>query len=323
MLSPHDADAESSASTCCMQSDEDDEDVNHRVYPNWCSYRHTILRRGFRLDTCRDVKQLYQRYWEALASQGCSISKDSPGYLRACNGKSDDELCPDIGLPDNLFRGTRCLNGTSFVIKAVHLHSREYDVVRYLSSSPIREDPMNHCIPVLDLIEVPSDDLAFIVMEEWSSHLDTDPPHTLWGFLGIVRQHLEHIAFMHTHRIAHLDISVPNTLTDNTQGYACIDYETSRRFDAVNPRIRCLRTSEVPPEVERGECCDPYKIDVWSSGMLILRVSQLTGCQPPELQPFILRMLDEDPMRRPTAREALAIFDSTFRTANAQHKFDA
>lgn len=32
------------------------------------------------------------------------------------------------------------------VIKAVHLQSREYDVVRRLSSPPLQGQPMNHCI---------------------------------------------------------------------------------------------------------------------------------------------------------------------------------
>ncbi|KAH9842617.1 kinase-like domain-containing protein [Rhodofomes roseus] len=306
-------------SSCSTSSGEDEEDdVNHRVYPNWCGHRHIIQRRGFRLDTCRDVKQLYQRYWESLASQGRCAPNDLPGYLRACSGRSDDELCPDVGLPENLFRGTRCVDGTPVVIKAVHLRSREYDVVRYLSSPPVGEHPMNHCIPILDRIEIPSDDIAFLVMEEWSPHLDADPPHTLKDFLGIIRQHLEHIAFMHAHRIAHLDISIRNTVTDNKMRYACIDFELSRRFDTTNARIRCLRATEVPPEVENGECSDPYKIDVWASGMFILKASQLTGFQPPELLSFITHMLDEDSIRRPTARQALSVFNSIFRTTDTK-----
>ncbi|KAH9926200.1 kinase-like domain-containing protein [Fomitopsis serialis] len=328
---------EARARSSTPPSDEDDEDdVNHRIRPNWCGYRHIFQCRGFRLDTCRDVKQLYQRYWESLTSQGCNVSKDLPGYLRACSGRSDDELCPDVGLPENLFRGTRCVDGMHVVIKAVHLRSREYDVVRYLSSSPVRQHPMNHCIrmfssiprccntysrftAILGRIEIPADDVAFIVMEEWSPHLDADPPYTLRGFLGFMRQHLEHVVFMHAHRIAHLDISIRNTLTDNKQRYACIDFELSRRFDMASPRIRCLRATEPPPEVERGESCDPYKIDVWASGMLMLKASQLTGLQTPDMLSFITRLLDEDATRRPTARQALSAFNNVFRNNDAKH----
>lgn len=46
--------------------------------------------------------------------------------------------------PDYMFRGTRVSDGKKVVIKAAHLCSREYDVIRTLSSPPLRDDPMNH-----------------------------------------------------------------------------------------------------------------------------------------------------------------------------------
>lgn len=308
------SDSESDSSTCSSSSDDEDS-LNTRIIPNWCSYRHIIQRRGFRLDTCRDVKQFYQRYWEGLLAQGCDVSRDLPGYLRACNGQDDNDLCKDIGLPENLFRGTCCADGSPVVVKAVRTCSREYDIVRCMSTSPLRKHPMNHCIPVLDFIEVLDDGIAFIVMEEWSPHLSTDPPYTLRCFLGTMRQHLEHIAFMHAHHIAHLDISLRNILTDNHTRYACIDFECSRRFEKVScPRIRCHRAAEIPPEIERGEWSDPYKVDVWASGILILRAAKLTGYGIPELQPLIARMLHADYECRPMAKDALFAFNAMVNT---------
>lgn len=38
------------------------------------------------------------------------------------------------------------MDGVKVIIKAVHLRSREYDVVKYLSSPPLRKDPRNHLI---------------------------------------------------------------------------------------------------------------------------------------------------------------------------------
>ena len=98
------------------------------------------------------------------------------------------------------------------MIKAVHLHSREYTAVRYLSSSGLRSDPMNHTIrmsshirvrhalncsavAILDLIDVPGDSLVFIVMEEWSPQLVSDVPCTLRHFLSAIRQCIEVRAF--------------------------------------------------------------------------------------------------------------------------------
>ena len=76
----------------------DEEDVNIRMSPNWCAYRHLIESHGFRLDTCRDVKLWYQQYWDNLTSQGHKVTRDLPGYTRACNGGGDNELCKDAGL---------------------------------------------------------------------------------------------------------------------------------------------------------------------------------------------------------------------------------
>ena len=83
---------------------------------------------------------------------------------------------------------------------------------------------------------------------------------------------------MHSHRIAHLDLSIRNVLTDYKGHYACIDYELSRRYDGVRePRISCARFTEVPPELERGEASDPYKVDVFGLGMIILRAMDVSS----------------------------------------------
>ena len=87
---------------------------------------------------------------------------------------------------------------------------------------------------------------------------------------------LQHIVFMHSHHMAHLDISLHNILTDYKSHYAFIDFESCRRFDSTqNPRMRGLRATDVPPEAERGEWTDPYKADVWSLAVLIHRACKV------------------------------------------------
>jgi len=81
----HEWDSESVGS-----SDEDE--VNVRVYPDWHKYRDLIERRRlYRLDTCRDVREYYEKYCTDLR-------KNVSGYLRACNGDDDNALCKDAGL---------------------------------------------------------------------------------------------------------------------------------------------------------------------------------------------------------------------------------
>ncbi|KAJ7774858.1 kinase-like domain-containing protein [Mycena metata] len=281
----------------------DEDEANSRVRPHWPHYRATLKLHGFRLDTVEDAKAFYR----------CSADGRIPEFfLLKHAGDADDDLCPDPGLPDNLFRGTRTSDGTKIMLKAVHLQSREFAVIRFLSSPPLRDDPMNHCIPVLDLVEVEEDNIAFIIMEQWSSQLIADEgPCTLGLFFAALRQCIEHGAFMHKHRIAHLDISLRNLLTDYQGHYAYIDYELSRRFDGSYIRIPSFRTTEVPPECEalNGECPDPFKADVWALAVLILRACKLAGYCVSELVELTRPMLKENPADRPTMQEILTAFD--------------
>ncbi|KAJ7109408.1 kinase-like domain-containing protein [Mycena epipterygia] len=282
----------------------DEDEANSRLCPYWPSYRGLLKLRGFRLDTVEDVKAFYS----------CSGNGRIPDYfLVKHSGDVNDALCPDAGLPDNLFRGTRACDGVKVIIKAVHRYSREFAVIRYLSTPPLRDDPMNHCIPVLDLIEVDEENLAFIVMEQWSSQLIADEvPCCLGLFLNALRQCIEHGVFMHGHRIAHLDISLRNLVTDYQGHYAYIDYELSRRFDGVgSTRIPRFRTTEIPPECELsdGDCPDPFKADVWALAVLILRACKLAGYYVAELVQLTRPMFNENPDDRPSMYDVLRAFD--------------
>ncbi|KAF8654053.1 hypothetical protein AX16_003588 [Volvariella volvacea WC 439] len=306
MLCSYDSDYDSPPSPTSSEDSFDEDEVNRRTTPYWPLYRGTFKARGLRLDTVRDVKEFWKQQLGGLP-EGVHLH----GFLRVCENKDDDALCPDAGLPDNLFRGTRVHDGKKFVAKAVHLQSREYEVVRLLSTPPLRDDPMNHTIPILDLIEFERDGIAFIVMEEWSSELiPDDGPCCLKLFLTALRQCIEHAVFLHRNHIAHLDISLRNLLTDYNGRYAYIDYELSRRFDGQsNPLVCSYRGTEVPPECARGEPVNPYKIDVWALAVLILRACKLTGYHVPELMEIVTHMLAENPENRPPVCVVLQAFD--------------
>lgn len=82
---------------------------------------------------------------------------------------------------------------------------------------------------------------------------------------------------MHAHGIAHLDISLRNILTDFRGCYRYIDFEMSRLYgEATSPRIKGCRGTEIPPEIERGEVSDPFKVDVWALGVVILRALKVS-----------------------------------------------
>lgn len=151
---------------------------------------------------------------------------------------------------------------------------------------------------VFDLIEAPDYGLAFIVQEEWSPEVIIPgcTTCTLRDFLRGIRACIEGLVFMHSHRIAHLDLSLRNLLHDNNGHYSYIDFETSRHFPPPSssrsqhhtsppfdtpraPRIGPIRATEEPPELEVGGESDPFKVDIWQLGMLILHASKVSCFQ--------------------------------------------
>jgi len=157
-------------------------------------------------------------------------------------------------------------------------------------------------------------------MEEWSSQFaPPEQPYTLQSYLNSLRHCIQHIAFMHTHRFAHLDISVRNVLTDYDGRYACIDYEMSRQFCRPpvevegDPRSSVLiyhsKAAEVPPEVEKGHLTSPYAMDVWALGMLMSKAIASTGYDVPELRSITKGMLEPQWERRPSAKVVLRRFE--------------
>jgi len=291
-------------------SSVDEEDFNGRVYPDWQHYRPLMTHRGYRLDTVRDVRLYYEQYWASLAQQPSQAKFRSTckGYPRS--EEADDDLCRDRGLPDNLFRGSQLRDGKRIVIKAVNARSRELETIRCLSSAILKTDPRNHTIPVLDIILVPDDGMAFIIQEEWSSSFAHCAPSTPRAFIQAMRQCLEGVHFMHSHNIAHLDISCTNILTNCGGAYAYIDFELSRHFSAGDKSVvRGIRGTELPPEIERGEESSPFKVDIWALGQTILRAYKASGLDIPGIMTFIQPMIHEIHSARPSARTILNQLD--------------
>lgn len=50
------------------------------------------------------------------------------------------------------------------MIKKIFKGSKEVKIARYLSDTTFRENPQNHCVPILDIFSEEDDSLEFIVM---------------------------------------------------------------------------------------------------------------------------------------------------------------
>lgn len=90
---------------------------------------------------------------------------------------------------------------------------------------------LTRALAVLDLIEVPKDKLAFIVMEEWSAQLAADTPCSLVCFLDALRQCIE-VHLLYCIRTEHILTSVSSTLRScmpTTSPTWTFQYATSSR----------------------------------------------------------------------------------------------
>lgn len=59
----------------------------------------------------------------------------------------------------------RISDGVKVTLKLVHVDIEELPIGLYFSSTVLQSDPRNHCVPILDVIPMPHNDIfAFIVM---------------------------------------------------------------------------------------------------------------------------------------------------------------
>lgn len=78
------------SSPLSSESSFDEDEVNFRVKPYWPNFFTILKRRGFRLDTVRDVKAHYTLI-------------GAPQKAEWMIGLDDDSLCPDPGLVSFLY----------------------------------------------------------------------------------------------------------------------------------------------------------------------------------------------------------------------------
>ncbi|KAH7341132.1 kinase-like domain-containing protein [Rhizoctonia solani] len=179
-------------------------------------------------------------------------------------------------------------------------------------------------IGVLDLIEDAQGNVVLVVLEDWGCNLAELGRLSPSDFFHILRQCFEAVATLHTMGIAHLDISCYNFLCNSHKQVAVIDFEASRCFnetEVTEPACHSQthshfiyphRTTEIPPEFrtedayQRRHCA--YKLDVFALGVLILRFAKSSGFDCPRLVLLAEPLVACDPMRRPTAAQALVWF---------------
>ncbi|KAF7763827.1 hypothetical protein Agabi119p4_8364 [Agaricus bisporus var. burnettii] len=108
----------------------------------------------------------------------------------------------------------RDADGRDVVIKAVStgaVASNELKALKLLHSEPLRNDPRNRIIPVVDYIEF--NHQTFAVMPRWSHCVQCDFV-TVAEIIRYARAYFETVAFLHENNITHGDILLQNMCMD-------------------------------------------------------------------------------------------------------------
>ncbi|KAF8532686.1 kinase-like domain-containing protein [Gautieria morchelliformis] len=223
----------------------------------------------------------------------------------------------------------------------------ELKVIQLLSSAPLRADPRNHTIPLLEVLD--AREWSIIVTPEWGTS-NLERCATIEEYLEYARQLLEGLAFMHQKGIIHGDIHdlnvVMNMLEGNASGpfdstprdfgpcgakYAFIDFGESHivctEDDAIRHPDEVQFYPKAPaPELLKDDPVNLFACDVYAVGALLRDHITATANVPqspasillsyPPYKQLMETITHDEPQRRPNAAEALALFEGLIHTAD-------
>ncbi|KAF8165766.1 kinase-like domain-containing protein [Crassisporium funariophilum] len=234
-------------------------------------------------------------------------------------------------------------DGSSVVLKMLHKGNKELEIARYMSSPQLLQDTRNHAIPIVDVFRDPFyPDIDYLVMPTLRRY---DSPE--FGVVGevvdFVTQVLEGLAFMHTHNIAHNDLTGNNIMMDGRpifpQGWHPImerytpDYTwLAKRLARIDHPVRYLfidfgfshrflpgqrhvvldyggADGDVP-ELLKDQPYDPFKLDVYTLANIFMKQFHQKYLGLEFLGELVDFMRVEKPSKRPTAQMSLEVWQN-------------
>ncbi|KAH9851086.1 kinase-like domain-containing protein [Lenzites betulinus] len=251
----------------------------------------------------------------------------------------DPFYCEDsINLETMCVIDAKSPRGDLVAIKHFANKGQEIEIAQFLTSI---KHPHNHCVPVIDLFPDPDDANWFFIVMPYLRPFN-DPEFELIGeVVEFIRQALEGLAFLHSHSIAHRDISILNIMMDGRPlypqghhparidystdginvltplrridhriGYFYIDFGLSVRFSpGASPLVLGYigRGSEVP-EISATVPWDAYKGDVCALGNLFNKEFLQKYRDTDFIKPLVDCMRQREPQSRPAANELVTMF---------------
>ncbi|KAF7763837.1 hypothetical protein Agabi119p4_8374 [Agaricus bisporus var. burnettii] len=144
------------------------------------------------------------------ASSMIDASKLSYPYAqRACTNEEEFKF----GSIAHRVWAARDREGRDVILKVISgaVPANELKALQLLLSEPLRSDPRNHTIPIIEFIEF--NQQTFIVMPRWSDPVQSDFS-TVGEVIRYARIFFEALTFLHENNITHGDIALQNMSMD-------------------------------------------------------------------------------------------------------------
>lgn len=85
----------------------------------------------------------------------------------------------------------RLSDGQTVFLKHTSKSSPEVEIGQYFSSHELRNDPRNHCLPILEVLRQESDPDNVIIVIPWLRRIDSPDPASVRECIDLVKQTLE------------------------------------------------------------------------------------------------------------------------------------
>ncbi|KAG8894693.1 hypothetical protein FRC00_008581 [Tulasnella sp. 408] len=228
-----------------------------------------------------------------------------PGWVHSWKDKKDifNFTCEDgiVIFRPHLLDASRISDNKTVCLKHVPKSSPEIDIGKYLSTKELQNDPRNHALPLIDVLEDPSDPDHAILVLPLVRRIDIPEPASVRESVDLVEQTLEGLVFLHEHKVAHRDCARGNIMMDgrdlfpggwHPQGiFSAPDGSSLKNMSPSRTAVGGVRYyfidfgistynqdrtigslgQEPSPELSDDVPYDPYKLDVYILGMTYQR----------------------------------------------------
>ncbi|PIL35985.1 hypothetical protein GSI_01645 [Ganoderma sinense ZZ0214-1] len=241
---------------------------------------------------------------------------------------------------------TRTSDKETVLMKRVNttVHPYELEIAQYFSTGPISADPRNHCCPIYEVLQDPTDENTIIMVMPHLRRYINPEFQTIGEAMEFFRQVFEGLQFIHEHHVAHRDCMTLNIMMDarpmypngfhprdtfltpdysrfakyysrtrRPVKYYFTDFGISRKFEEndTNPTaLPILSADRTIPEYQEDNTSarNPFPTDVYLLGNVIRKDFLEKYSNLAFMEPLIETMVSGDPTSRSTMPEVVERF---------------